>query len=299
MLYPTLKKVALLLATLPMASAAVGEQQAVWTEKGYYRFDKWAGQAIGVHYSVPPDAGPASPILLVVPGAQRNASEYRDAWHSLALANTFIVLAIEASEDDFPTEFDYNAGGVVAPTGVARSEEAWTYSAIEPLFDDFKAKFGSQRQRYSLYGHSAGGQFVHTYLLFKPDARVSRAVAANPALFMMPRSKEEYPFGPHAAPVTPKAIARWLASPLVIVLGDRDVGPRTRPLSSGPRAQAQGPHVLARGLRFYYEALVTASEMGVPLAWKLEIVRGVGHSNEDVASHAVKYLFPNEALGPQ
>ncbi len=294
-----MKMIALLLATLAVAMAAEGEQQAAWPEKGLYKFDRWAGRAISVHYSVPPDAGPLSPILMVVPGAQRNAGEYRDAWHGLALANTFIVLAVEARECDFPTELDYNAGGVVTPTGVAVPQELWIYSAMEPLFDDFKARFGSQRQRYSLYGHSAGGQFVHTFLLFKPDARVSRAVAANPAFFMMPRSKDEYPFGVHGAPVTPAAIKRWLASPLVVVLGDRDVGPRTRPLSNGPQAHAQGPHVLARGLRFYHEALVTASEMGVPLAWKLEILHDVGHSNVHVASHAVKHLFPNEALGPQ
>lgn len=281
------------LAAIGMVSTACGQEEGSWPEKGHYQFDGWAGPAIGVHYSVPPHAGPNSPILIVVPGARRNADVYRDAWHSLALANGFIVLAIEAREADFPTELDYNAGGVIKPDGGIRPEESWLYSAVEPLFDDFKARFGSERNRYSIYGHSAGGHFVLNYLLFKPEARVLRAVAANPPFFMMPRSGRNYPFGPTGAPIRPGMMEQWLSAPLTIILGDRDIGPRTRPISNGPLGRAQGPHVLARGLRFYYEILLIASEENVPHAWKLEILHNVGHSNEHIASHAVKYLFPD------
>ena len=51
--------------------------------------------------------------------------------------------------------------------------------AIEPLFDDVRKRFGTQVTRYSLYGHSAGAQFVHRYVLFMPEARLDKAVAAE------------------------------------------------------------------------------------------------------------------------
>jgi hypothetical protein len=38
-------------------------------------------------------------------------------------------------------------------------------------------------------------------------------------------------------------------------------------------------------------ALTAAKENDVPLAWKLEVVQDVGHSNGHMASHAVNYLF--------
>lgn len=285
-------KHAALLALFALSLPASAKQPESWPEKGFYRFAEWGGPAIGVHYCVPSGAGPDTPILIVVPGALRNAEVYRDAWRRLAVAHRFIVLAVEAGESDFPTELDYNAGGVVSKNGKPRSERFWTYSAIEPLFENFRSRFGSTRERYSLYGHSAGGQFVHTFMLFKPDARVASAVAANPAFCMMPQSNDDYPFGPGGAPIAPGAMERWLASPLVVLLGDLDVAPRTKPLSSGSRANAQGPHVLARGLRFYHEALVSASEIDAPLAWRLEIIHGAGHSNTQIAPHAVKYLFP-------
>ncbi len=292
MLPAHLKTLAVGFLTLALASQSGGAEPASWPEKGSYRFDQWAGPALGVHFSVPPNAVRNTPILVVVPGAQRDAKAYRDDWHPLAVARPFIVLAIEASQASFPTEFDYNAGGVTTRRGAARPEAEWLYSAVEPLFDDFKLRFGSQRRRYSIYGHSAGGQFVHTFLLFRPEARVARAVAANPAFFMMPESEAAYPFGVNGAPIAAGAIKHWLASSVVLALGDRDLDPRTLPLSNGSLARAQGPHVLARGLRFYHEMLVTAAERGVPLAWRLDVLHDVGHSNKQVAPHVVKYLFP-------
>ena len=279
---------ALLIAQITTSLALSAE----WPEKGSYRFTNWAGPALGVYYTVPPNAGKQSPILIVVPGARRNAGEYRDAWHDLAMANAFVTLTIEGREEDFPSEYAYNAGGVMTSEGKSVAERLWTYSAIEPLFDDFREQFQSQRERYSIYGHSAGGQFVLSYLLFKPDARVDRAVAANPAFCPMPGSLEAWPFGLRGAPLPERAVQRWLAAPMVLLLGDRDLAPRTRPLSNGPLARAQGPHVFARGLAFHQAALLSAQDQGVDLQWKLEIVQGVGHSHQQMASHAVKYVLP-------
>ena len=45
-------------------------------------------------------------------------------------------------------------------------------------FVTVKAATGNRSERYHLYGHSAGAQFVHRFLYFMPDARVAKAVAA-------------------------------------------------------------------------------------------------------------------------
>ena len=41
-------------------------------------------------------------------------------------------------------------------------------------------------EKFYLFGHSAGGGFVHRYLLFKKEAPVLKAVAANPAFVTLP-----------------------------------------------------------------------------------------------------------------
>ena len=58
--------------------------------------------------------------------------------------------------------------------------------AIEHLFDYIRTKSGATRNTYLLDGHSAGAQFVHRIVTLLPDARYSRAVAANAGLYIMP-----------------------------------------------------------------------------------------------------------------
>ena len=258
---------------------------------GAYELSSPAGKPIGVSYCVPPSSGPDTPILIVIPGARRNAGEYRDQWSDLATANRFIVLTVEASVKYFPTEYEYNAGGVIDSDGNQRPKEEWIYSAIEPLFDDFVKRFGSSRTSYSLYGHSAGGGFVHRFMLMKLDARVDRAVAANPAFYSLPTQELPYPFGLRGIPLEDNALENWFSKPLVILLGELDTNPRTKPLSNGPLARSQGPHVYARGLGFFHAAQMAAQEREAPFAWRLEIVPDVGHSNAHMASHAVRHLF--------
>jgi hypothetical protein len=47
------------------------------------------------------------------------------------------------------------------------------------------------------------------------------------------------------------------------------------------------------GLGFYRAALSEAAAQHLELRWHLEITPGVGHSEPQTASSAVKYLFPN------
>jgi hypothetical protein len=262
-----------------------------WPPTGKYSFAGWAGPALTVYYSVPPGSDSMTPIVVVVPGKKRNAEEYRDEWNSLATANRFITLVLEAKKKDFPSEYQYNLGGVTDANGGAQPREKWLFSAIDPLFDDFKEQFGSTRKTYSLYGHSAGGGFVHLFMLMIPDAKVDAAVAANAAFYTMPDAEVDFPFGLRGLSLPDNALERWYSKRLTIMLGDRDLNPRTEPLSSGVEAQRQGPHGFARGLGFYRQSLCSASSQNLPLAWRLEIVPDAAHDNKQMAPAAVKHLF--------
>ncbi len=291
----TLCLTALLLVSATARAQAQEQPQAdageTWNEQGSYLFDAWAGPALPIHYSIPPEAGADTRIVIVIPGARRNADVYREQWDHLAQANGFIVLVLEGNHEHFPTEWEYNAGGVLDAEGLVQPEDTRLFSGIEPLFDDFKQRFGSTVETYGLYGHSAGGGFVHRFVLFQPNARFDVAIAANPACFAMPNQDARYPFGLADAPIHDGDIERWLQTPLVVMLGELDTGPRTKPLSNGPEARAQGPSVYARGLAFMHAGLVAAAENDTELQWTLEVVHDVGHSNTHLAAHAVKYLL--------
>ncbi|TWU26033.1 alpha/beta hydrolase [Bythopirellula polymerisocia] len=289
---PSISKALLLCNLLLLVLApSLTRAQSEWAVTGQYEFSDWAGPKLKVFYSIPPQMDADSQIVVVIPGAKRNADQYRDEWDHLAVANQFITLVVEAAIKSFPTEFEYNLGGVIDSSGNQRPENEWLFTAIDPLFDDFKNRFGSNRKTYNLYGHSAGGGFVHRFLLFKPDAKVNKAVAANPAFATLPDYEKDFPFGLRGVNLPENAVENWLEKSLVLLLGDRDRDPRTHPLSNSFAAQQQGPHVLARGMQLYQSALLAAGSQHSGLVWQLEVVPRVGHSNAHMASYAVKHLL--------
>lgn len=248
-------------------------------------FDGWGGPALPVWTFIPAGIDPkTAPIVIVMHGARRDADRYRDQWVEPARSGGFIVVAPEFSKAAFPKANGYNLGGVFdAASGSLRKEDVWTFSAIEPVFDHVVARLGGSQQRYTIYGHSAGSQFVHRFLFFKPDARVKRYLAANAGWYTFADSQVEYPFGLGGIGYEAKMLKQALAKNLVIALGERDSDPDGRLLNKGAGAMRQGSHRFARGKAFYAAAKAYAERQGWEFGWSLRVVEGVAHSNGKMA----------------
>ena len=256
-----------------------------------YTFEKWSGPNLDIIVYIPPSALENTPLLIVVPGASRDAQRFHGSWLDLAKKNNFSVLTIGAKKNFFPDELSYNAGGVIGNDGNLAKKEEWLFSAIEPIFIDFKERFGFNIDGFFLFGHSAGGGFVHRFLLFEPDAPVLRAAAANPAFVTLPNKQVPYPFGLKDAPVNNEMIRLWLQKDLAIVLGLEDLGPRTKPLSNGLMARRQGSNCLERGKLLHHQAEERSKDLDANFQWELILVPNVGHDNYNIAPSACKYLF--------
>ena len=231
------------------------------------------------------------PVVIVMHGVRRNARDYRDQWHELARRHDFLLLTPEFNERDFPGAEGYNFGYRRDGEGRPRPRERWAYAALEPLFDDARRRFGMAVERYALYGHSAGAQFVHRYLFFVPDARISRAVPANAGWYMMPDYAVGFPYGLGGSGVTPEDLQRALARPVTVLLGAQDTDPDHPSLRRTPEALQQGTTRLERGQRFYATAGAYAERQGVAFDWRQVLVPGVGHDNALMAPAAIPYLL--------
>ena len=254
-------------------------------------FTEWQGDPVDVIVYIPVGADKNTDILVVIPGASRDTQRFHASWLSFAKEDTFIVVTIGASKKHFTDEYSYNAGNVVDPQGNLNDKQLWLFSAVEKIFNKVKMKYNLETKRFHLFGHSAGGGFVHRYMLLMPSAPVVKAVAANPAFVTLPNKKEAYPFGLKGLPIKKTTINGWLGKDMAIFLGEDDTGPRTKPLSNGPRARAQGPNCLSRGKKLYREAKEEAIKRNTSFGWSLSIISGVGHDNRLIAPHARKFLF--------
>jgi len=254
-------------------------------------FKDWAGEPVDVIVYIPGGTHKNTEILIVVPGASRDTQRFHASWLSLAKEDTFVVVTIGASKKHFPDEYSYNAGNVINERGNLVSADKWLFNAIEKIFNKVKENHGLQTEKFHLFGHSAGGGFVHRYMLFMPQAPVVKAVAANPAFVTLPDRTVGYPFGLKNIPINNRMIGQWLEKKMAIVLGADDTGPRSKPLSNGPQARRQGPSCLSRGKRLFREAKKEAKKREVNFGWSLNIVPRVGHDNRLIAPHARKFLF--------
>ena len=87
---------------------------------------------------------------------------------------------------------DYSYASVITKDGKLRTASMLSFNVIEHLFHLIKRSTDIQNSTYFIYGHSEGGQFVHRLVLFLPEARYARAVAANPGWYTIPTFEMTY-----------------------------------------------------------------------------------------------------------
>lgn len=278
----------LLAPAVPAAATAAAERLP--TGDGSFVFTGWQGPAITVFTHLPTTVTADTPIVFVMHGRGRDAERYRKEWAGLADANKFILITPQFDKAAFPDTQMYNHGGFRNADGSLRPRAQWTFSAIEPMFDAVKARTGSKVARYAIYGHSAGAQFVHRYVLLVPHPRISAAVSANAGSYAWPSFEKDYPFGLRGAPVDNAQLKRAFATPLVVLLGTADIDPNSESLPRDPAAMEQGPYRLARGKAFYTAAEAKAKELGVPFRWRLRYADGIAHSDGGMAAFAAPLL---------
>ena len=252
-----------------------------------FRFDNWAGPSLPVLLFVPDAAEADTPIVIVMHGASREAERYYRDWRTEAQRHGFIVVVPYFSREDFPRSVHYNLGHVFdSETGRPRPAEAWTFAVIEPLFDAVVARLGGRQTQYTLFGHSAGSQFLHRFLYYVPDSRVKTAIAANAGWYTMPDFGVRFPYGLAESGLSEDVLAGYFARDLVVLLGGADTLREDEDFRKTPEAELQGPHRFDRGHTFYRVARAKAEALGVEFNWRLQEVPGAGHSNADMTPAA-------------
>lgn len=247
-----------------------------------------ADRPIRVYTYRPKACDTKCPIMFVMHGVKRNASAYRDHWENHAERYKLILVAPEFLRERWPKAAAYNLGDVAAQ----EDREKWAFSAIEHIFDEVR----DGHTEYRIFGHSAGGQFVHRMALFRPDNRASVMVAANPGWYTMPewrkdKGVEPFPYSLVNARAGEAELRQALAKRLVLLLGEKDDDPDDENLSKTPGAVKQGETRVERGENFFKAATTAAGELGVKLGWELIEVPDVGHDGSSMSRIAAETLY--------
>ncbi|NNJ72119.1 MAG: alpha/beta hydrolase [Enterobacterales bacterium] len=260
--------------------------------KGVFTFDYQHINKMKIWYYIPTAVKETTPILFVMHGVKRNADEYRDGWIQAAENSDIILVVPEYSQAQFPRSRSYNLGNMYSERGQLNPENLWSYNLIEPIFDIVKAKTGNNSEKYHLFGHSAGAQFVHRYLLFASYQRLGLLMAANAGWYTTLDDQVEFPYGLKSSPKNLQQLENIFSQDVMIMLGELDNDANADYLRQTPEAKAQGAHRFARGNSFFEQARQLRQQQ--PFNWQLITVPNVGHNNKGMAHKAVKLVIDYE-----
>jgi poly(3-hydroxybutyrate) depolymerase len=263
-----------------------------------WSFTDWAGPAVGMWTYTPDGVARSAPVIMVLHGVNRDADRYFAEWADLARTRGFSLIVPEFDRTGFPGAVNYNQGRVFADeTGrVVRPRGEWSFSVLDRLFAAWRRRQGASTQRFHLYGHSAGSQFVHRAMLASPPRRVARIVAANAGFYTFPATDRAWPFGVKDTPFGERDLRRWLMQPMQVLLGTADNDPAHRSLNRDPGAMEQGAHRLARGEAFFAAASALAARRAWRFGWSKSYAPGIDHNNGLMAPFAADLLLGKPGL---
>lgn len=248
------------------------------------------GRVVTLRSAVPRDFGPDTPVLFVHHGVLRNGGDYRNFWLPLVDDARLLVIVPEFSAESFPGAAWYNFGNRTAADGSTNPRDHWTYGIDGRVFQALHDSGATRRGSHGVWGHSAGGQFVHRMISLGFTEGVDAAVTANAGTYAMPDLATPYPFGLGDTGLDDAALARLLAFPLTVMAGTEDIVTDDVHFPKEPAAMAQGGTRFERAHRYFDAARHSAARLGAPCRWRIVDVPGVDHDGERMSAAAAPLL---------
>ena len=232
-----------------------------------------------------------APVVLVQHGVLRNGDDYRDFWMPAADRYGLQIITPTFGNEHWPGVESYNNGSIWTEDGELRAQAEWAYQAVLNLAQQLRSTGIVQTQPLYLFGHSAGGQFVHRLVSTLGADGFAGVVAGNPGWYTLPDDTLTFPEGLAGLGLPADALARLLSTPLVVLAGDQDIDTSDPNLPAEPAALRQGPHRFARAHHYAAAGQAAADKLGMPLAWQVHDVAGIGHDGEAMSHVCAHWWF--------
>ena len=212
-------------------------------------FSYWDKPDSTVYFSTPKSIDENTKIIFVMHGASRTARKYLNDWLPLAKNRNVVLIAPEFSKESYP-EYVYLM--MATERGkLLQDQSLYLTDSLGLLFDFFKAKLKLSTERFRLYGHSGGSQFVNRYLLLSEEKRIEKAAMANAGFYTFVDDQIPYPFGIKNMNVSSEKLEWFLRLKGGVFLGDADNDPKHHSLPAMRKAKKQGRHRFERGNKFF------------------------------------------------
>ena len=257
-----------------------------------FTFTSWNKPDLDVFYHLPKTIDNDTKVLFVVHGNTRNADDYLNTWIRLTKDKNIAIFAPHFKRSSF---ISFNTLQMSTSNGKIRTDtDLYLHNSIDTLFKYIKTKFKLNDKLYDIYGHSAGAQFVHRYLLMSDNPSVNKAVAANAGWYTF-LNGADFPYGVKNPPIslTDSNVKKFLSTNLYILIGTNDIDVDSS-INKSKGAQKQGINRLQRAKNFFTYTESIVEQNNLEFKWKYQAVPGAPHSNKVMSRAAVLILFESD-----
>ena len=257
-----------------------------------FTFTSWNKPDLDVFYHLPKTIDNDTKVLFVVHGNTRNADDYLNSWIRLTKDKNIAIFAPHFKRSSF---ISFNTLQMSTSSGKIRTDtDLYLHNSIDTLFKYIKTKFKLNDKLYDIYGHSAGAQFVHRYLLMSDNPSVNKAVAANAGWYTF-LNGADFPYGVKNPPIslTDSNVKKFLSTNLYILIGTNDIDVDSS-INKSKGAQKQGINRLQRAKNFFTYTESIVEQNNLEFKWKYQAVPGAPHSNKVMSKAAVLVLFESD-----
>lgn len=248
------------------------------------------GRRIILRSARPRHLSPQTPVLFVHHGVNRNGYDYRDYWLPLVDEADVLVIAPEFPAEHFPGSAWYNFGNRTDDEGRAKPRDQWTYGVDQKVFALLRNQALTERARFGVWGHSAGGQYVHRAMSLGFRQGVAAAVTANAGTYAMPEIGTAFPFGLGDTGLDDDGLAQLLNFRLTVMAGTADIDASSPNFPKDEAAMRQGGTRYERAHSYIAAARNEAARLGLHCAWTIVDVEGVAHDGERMSAAAAPIL---------
>lgn len=175
-------------------------------------------------------------LLVVIHGYERHAEEYASQFTEFADEENYVIVA-----PYFPNGQRFQQLGIGEDQKTIRFDER-----VLGLVDEVSGRLNVERDRFDLFGFSAGAQFAHRFLYLHPE-RLRSVVVASPGTVTMPTSSYTWPSGLGTLGDRANArvdLDRVKQVRVMLIVGDEDTGDAN--LNESDEANRFGKTRLAR-----------------------------------------------------
>lgn len=246
---------------------------------------------IRVFYHIPADRDRTKmPVIIGFHGNDRDCSYWIETWKEYADKDGFMFFIPWFTHESFPTR-RYQEVGIKDEDGNILSPKYRTTALVDSLINTILINSGTQDSTVTIYGHSAGGQFVHRFMLLNDSPFVNKAIIGNPGWFTFPTKDLDYSYGiRNLGEIQDNQIRKMIEKDIILQLAEGDTL-RENFLRKTYEADLQGLNRLERGNHFFDTLKSMAEKNDWNFNWQRVYVPNVGHDAIEMSRHAAQHLL--------